>query len=97
MAGIPIVLAVLIGVGWTREGIIEDEVHNIWVPTQSDFVDDLRYLKKVGKYDSLTTTFVAMAIARDGKNVFTEERLEEIRTRMEYTEKTTVSSIYSYL
>jgi hypothetical protein len=46
------------------------------------------------KEETDVTLFVSMAIARDGGNLFTENRLEKIRQRMEKVEATTVSDIY---
>jgi hypothetical protein len=86
----PILFAFLIGFGWTQEDIIEDEVTNIWIPTSGSYYNDVSYAASLGEEDLPTSSFAAMAIARDGGNLFTESRLEEIRTRMEKTEKTTV-------
>jgi hypothetical protein len=57
-----------------------------------DYAKNVRYAESLGEGDLATTNFAAMAIARDGGNLFTEERLEEIRQRMEKAEGTTVSS-----
>ena len=45
------------------------------------------------------SSFAAMAISRDGGNLFTEERMEEIRARMKQAEETTVEhdgNIYTW-
>lgn len=90
----PLACAVLIGVGWTRDGIIEDQVTNIWIPTRGEFAQDLEYAAELGAAESLgSASFAAMAISRDGGNLFTANRLEEIRARMEQTEATTVRII----
>ena len=49
---------------------------------------DTRYAEKVSKGASEqgATSILAMAIARDGENLFTAERLEQIRERMELAE-----------
>lgn len=87
----PLVCAVMIGWGWTRDGIIEDQVTNIWIPTKGEFAQDLQYAQDLGAAESLgAASFAAMAISRDGGNLFTTDRLEEIRARMEQTEATTV-------
>jgi hypothetical protein len=86
----PILFAFLIGFGWTQEDIIEDEVTNIWIPTSGSYYNDVTYAASLGEADLSTSSFAAMSIARDGGNLFTESRLEEIRMRMEKTEKTTV-------
>jgi hypothetical protein len=65
-------------------------VNHIWIPTSGDYANNQRYAKSVGKDDLNAASFAAMAIARDGGNLFTRSRLEEIRTRMEQAERTTV-------
>ena len=85
-----ILFSFLIGFGWTQEDIIEDEVRNIWIPTSGSYHDDLSYAASLGVEGLATSNFAAMSIARDGGNLFTESRLNEIRARMEKTEKTTV-------
>ena len=87
----PIICIVLIAVGWTRDDLIEEEVYNIWVPRGSSFYKDRQYAESVGKERSSTSIFSALAISRDGGNLFTGDRLEEIRARMEYSEGATVS------
>jgi hypothetical protein len=87
---LPCILIVFAAVGWTRDDIIEEEVYNIWTPTSSEFAKDKLYLESLGEDETTVTTFAAMAISRDGGNLFTESRLEEIRMRMEKVEATTV-------
>jgi hypothetical protein len=89
---LPAVFVVLIGVGWTQDSYIEEEVAKIWIPTRGSYAKNIAYAESLGEGDLATTNFAAMAIARDGGNLFTEERLEEIRQRMEKAESTTVSS-----
>ena len=86
----PILFSFLIGFGWTQDDIIEDEVTNIWIPTSGSYHDDVSYAASLGEEDLATSSFAAMSIARDGGNLFTESRLNEIRARMEETERTTV-------
>ena len=75
----------------TQDDIIEDEVAQIWIPTEGDYAQDLEYADKYGNGGGLgISSFAAMAISRDGENIFTEARLEEIRARMEVMENTTV-------
>lgn len=93
MIVIPIILIVFTAVGWTREDIVEDHVYNIWAPTRTEFSKDKAYSASLGETEASTSTFAAMAIARDGGNLFTERRLEAIRARMEQVEATTVSSL----
>jgi hypothetical protein len=88
---LPAIFVVLIGVGWTQDNYIEEEVAKIWIPTSGDYAKNIAYAESLGEGDLATTNFAAMAIARDGGNLFTEERLQEIRARMEKTESTTVS------
>ena len=76
----------------TQDDIIEDEVAKIWIPTEGDYAKDLDYADEFGNGGGLgISSFAAMAISRDGANIFTEPRLEEIRARMEVMESTTVS------
>jgi hypothetical protein len=89
---LPAVFVVLIGVGWTQDNYIEEEVAKIWIPTRGSYAKNIEYAESLGEGDLATTNFAAMAIARDGGNLFTEGRLEEIRQRMEKAESTTVSS-----
>jgi hypothetical protein len=91
MVFLPTVFIFLIAFGWTREDIIEDEVASIWIPTKGSYAKDLDYGAQLGRDDLAISSFAAMAIARDGKNLFTESRLEEIRARMEAAEGTTVT------
>jgi hypothetical protein len=89
---LPAVFVVLIGVGWTQDNYIEEEVAKIWIPTRGSYAKNVEYAESLGEGDLAATSFAAMAIARDGGNLFTEERLQEIRQRMEKAEGTTVSS-----
>jgi hypothetical protein len=89
---LPAVFVVLIGVGWTQDSYIEEEVAKIWIPTRGSYAKNIAYAESLGEGNLATTNFAAMAIARDGGNLFTEERLTEIRQRMEKAESTTVSS-----
>lgn len=86
---IPAAFVTLLCFGWTREDIIEDSVVNIWTRTGSDYYKDREYAQDLGVVKS-TTTFLAMATSRDSNNIFSEERLEEIRVRMEAVENVTV-------
>ena len=89
----PVVFCALIGLGFSQDDIIEDEIAKTWVPTRSDYAQDEKYSSQFGKGTVTVSSFAAMAIARDGGNLFTENRLEAIRARMEATEKTTVRII----
>lgn len=87
---LPALWGVLVGVGWSKDDKIEEEVYNIWTRQRSDFANDKEYSEAIGRADAPASTFAAMAISRDGENLFTPERLEEIRTRMEEAEATTI-------
>lgn len=90
---LPILWTVFIGVGWSMDDKVEERVFNIWTRQRSDFAKDIEYSAKYDRDAFPLTSFAAMAISRDGTNLFTKERLEEIRTRMEEAESTTVSSM----
>jgi hypothetical protein len=87
---IPCILVTFAAVGWTRDDVIEEEVYNLWVPKRSAFSKDKEYGTSVGLSESTITSFSAMAVSRDGTNLFTESRLEEVRARMVQVEATTV-------
>lgn len=88
----PAIYIALIGSGWSRDDYIEEEVSRIWIPTDGNYYQDQQYANSFDRNDLGRTGFAAMAIARDGGNLFTKERLEEIRARMEKTEASTVRS-----
>lgn len=84
------ILVIILGWG-TTDNIIEDNVSEQWVPTKGDYAQNLQYAKSVsGDYGLGASTIAAMAIARDGGNLFTAKRLEMIRARMERAETITV-------
>jgi hypothetical protein len=93
---LPVLWTVFIAVGWSKEDRIENRVSEIWTRQRSSFKADLDYAEQLSA-DELgeSTSFAAMAISRDGGNLFTPDRLEEIRRRMEETENTTVRSSFS--
>jgi len=86
---VPAVLVVFLAVGWTRSDIIEQEVANIWIPQRGKLARNKQYASDIG-FEGFSSGFAAMAISRDGKNLLKEDRLEEIRARMEAAESTTV-------
>lgn len=88
---LPAIWAVFVGVGWTQDDKIEKQVYNIWTRQRSGFAADKEYADEIGKGDGSASTFAALASARDGGNLFTPSRLEEIVARMQETEGTTVS------
>lgn len=94
LVALPAAFIALIQLGFSKDDIVETRVANLWVPTRSDFTEDRLYAESVGKgsrdpYGA--TAFSAMAIARDGGNIFSEARLNELLERMKKVEATTVS------
>jgi len=87
---LPIVYALCAGFGWSQDDYVEQEVSEIWIPTKGDFAQDKAYADSLGEDRASSSSIAAMAIARDGKNLFRESRLEEIRQRMEAAESTTI-------
>lgn len=87
----PAVFIVIVYFGWTKEDIIEDQVNNIWVPQKGQMKKNRDYSDENGLDGLQGSSFAAMAIPRDGKNLFTAERLEEVRARMEKAEGTTLT------
>jgi hypothetical protein len=89
---LPVVFAVLIGLGWSKDKneIVENHIDNIWISTSGSYARDKAYLKSLGRVEGSISSFLAMAVARDRGNLFTASRLEEIRACMEKTERTTV-------
>jgi len=86
---LPILYSVLIGCGFTRENIIEDDVYKIWASESSDFYQDRKYARDAGVKPGVSS-LLAIASSRDGNNIMNADRLEEIRARMEDMEKVTV-------
>lgn len=90
---IPIVLTVITIIGFTRDDYVEDSVGEIWIPQGDQLAKNKDYLDSVGKAEFTSTSFAAMSISRDGGNLFTESRLEEIRERMDAVEHMTVRAL----
>ena len=95
---LPIVWIVFVAIGWSKEDKVEDSVYNIWTRQRSDYNKDLDYVTNIIGKDGINqrlgaTSFAALAVSRDNTNLFVPSRLEEIRTRMEETESTTVSLV----
>lgn len=74
-----------IGAGFSQDDIVEDSISEIWIPKSGDFKKDKEYSESLDKSSS-PSNFLAMAIARDGENLLTADRLEEVRARMESLE-----------
>lgn len=87
---LPVLWAAFLGYGWSMDDKIEEEVYNIWTRQRSSFAQDQEYAQALDRATLGATSFAAMAIARDGKNLMTADRLDEIQLRMEETENTTV-------
>ena len=90
----PVLFVLLIAFGWSRDDIIEDDVSKIWIPQSGAYAADVAYARSLKREDLGATSFAAMAIARDGGNLFTADRLETIRARMEETERFSVRNIF---
>lgn len=91
---LPAVWIVFLSLGWTQDDYVEDSVYNIWSRSGGDYYQDKEYAEDVlGEDNLVTSSFLAMAKTRDGNdNLFTAERLEEVRARMEKAERATVSN-----
>lgn len=87
---LPVVFVVLTAVGFTREDYVEDSVGHIWIPRSDKLVENEDYMKDVGVDEWGASSFAAMALSRDGGNLFSESRLEEIRMRMDAVEALTI-------
>ena len=89
----PILFAFLIAFGWTKEDKIEESVEELWIARDGNYAQSKAYAAKYGFDKSPLSTFTAMAWSRDEGNILTAERLEEIRSRMEATERVMVSDM----
>lgn len=89
---IPLAFLFIIGFGWTKEDMVQNEIDSMWVEEKGNYARDLKYAMSVGAYD-VESAMLAMAVSRDGQNIMTADRLEEIRDRMEKTEGTMVRFI----
>jgi hypothetical protein len=91
---IPVIFTVLVAVGFTRDDYVEDRVGEIWVPTSDQSAENRDYLESIDKPEFTASSFAAMSISRDGGNLFTATRLEEIRQRMDAVENHMVRTLY---
>jgi hypothetical protein len=87
---VPLAFTVLIAVGWSTNGEIQQEVAGLWVPQDGKYYADQKYAARWGSDKLSYSSYSALAISRDGTNIMTADRLDEIRRRMEATEATTV-------
>ena len=92
MTVLPVLWIVFTAVGWSQEDRVETEVNNIWTQQRSSYAKDKEYADSLGRGDLGSTSFAALAVARDGDNLFEPARLETIRQRMEKTESTKAST-----
>jgi hypothetical protein len=86
---IPAVYIVLIVLAfYSHESYVEGPMRNLWMPTieGGDYEANQVYLKDIAS----VSIFSAIAVARDGGNLLTESRLDEITARMQTTEAATV-------
>lgn len=88
---LPVIFAVFTGVGWSRKDIVESDLDHLWTPTSGVLGRNKYYVDSLGVIPQTSSSYAAMAIARDGGNLFSESRLEEIRQRMDALEAATVS------
>ena len=91
MVVLPIVFLILLILGWSTDSKIEEEVNRLWIAEGGAYAQDMAYAASLGMDNFGATSFAAMALSRDGKNILTADRLEEIRARMEATENIKVS------
>ena len=87
---IPIAFALLIAFGWTTDDRVETDTSRMWIADEGSYARNQRYAKSLGIHESGASFFAAMATSRDGKNILTANRLEEVRSRMEKVENITV-------
>ena len=88
---LPFLFVMLICLGFSRPNVIEEDVSNLWIPTDGSYKKDKDYAKSVGADgpDDMSS-FAAMALSRHGNNLFTEENLNAILDRMKRIETTSV-------
>ena len=81
----------LICLGFSRPNVIEEDVSNLWIPSDGSYKRDKDYAKSVGADgpDDMSS-FAAMALSRHGDNLFKEENLDAIIERMQRIETTPV-------
>ena len=94
LVALPFIFILLICLGFSRDSLIEEEIANLWIPTDATYKKDQAYAHSVGANtrDEMST-FAAMALSRHGDNLFTEENLNTIVERMKLVETTKVSRI----
>jgi hypothetical protein len=91
LVAIPIAYALLIYLGWkTTEDRVQELVSRLWIPDKGSYARDQRYAAGLGVEENSASAFLAIAYSRDGGNLLTSARLEEVRARMEETENTKV-------
>lgn len=81
----PIVCTVLMIYGFFMNAELEDEIAKIWIPVGTPYRRDSDYASSVSG-SAKTSAGLAIAISRDGGNLFTENRLAEVVARMSKVE-----------
>lgn len=87
---LPLLFAVFIGVGLTRDDILEDEVYQIWARRNSKHFADMEYARSVGAKAGASSLLAMAKTRNEGENIMTKSNLEEVRERMEKMESVTV-------
>jgi hypothetical protein len=88
---LPFLFMLVICLGLSRPSIIEESVSKLWIPTDGNYHKDLEYAERVGAAEDDMSTFLAMAMGRHGKNLFTEDNLNAIVERMQRVETAIVT------
>jgi len=88
---LPFLFILLICLGFSRPNIVEEDVSNLWIPSDGSYKQAKDYARSVGADgpDDMSA-FAAMALSRHGDNLFKEENLNLIKERMQRIETTPV-------
>lgn len=88
---LPAIFALLIGIGlFSNDDIIEDDIYKIWASERSKHFADIEYRDSLG-FSGGSSSLLAIATSRDGGNLFVEDRLNEIKTKMDKMEDIVVN------
>lgn len=90
---LPLLFVVFIGVGFTRDDILEDEVYQIWARKNSKHFADMEYARSVGAKAGASTLLAMAKTRNEGENIMTKSNLDEVVERMKQVENVTVSSV----
>jgi hypothetical protein len=88
---LPFIFMLVICLGLSRPSIVEEDVSNLWIPTDGTYHKDLKYTELVGAAEDDMSIFMAMAIGRHGNNLLTEDNLNAIVERMQRIETSSVT------